>query len=79
MPWREQRRVCSIAVAAARQRAVDLAVAEPWDIAQLSLERRSGEAICLWDSFLNMNFVLDVYIYIYISNIYTLHVMNLIL
>ena len=40
MPWREQRRVCSIAVAAARQRAVDLAVAEPWDIAELSLERR---------------------------------------
>ena len=39
MPWREQRRVCSIAVAAARQRAVDLAVAEPWDIAELSLER----------------------------------------
>ena len=43
MPLREQRRVCSMAVAAARQRAVDLAVAQPSvsiaDIAELPLER----------------------------------------
>ena len=40
---REQRRVCSMAVAAARQRGVDLAVAKPSDIAdiaELPLERR---------------------------------------
>ena len=38
MPTREQRRVCSMAVAAARQHAVDLGVAKP-DIAALSLQR----------------------------------------
>ena len=45
MPWREQRRVCSIAVAAARQRAVDLAVAEPWDIAELSFGKATPEFV----------------------------------
>ena len=47
MPLREQRRVCSMAVAAARQRAVDLAVAQPSDIAdiaELPLERRRSAA-----------------------------------
>lgn len=41
MPLREQRRVCSMAVAAARQHAVDLAVApsDIADIAELPLER----------------------------------------
>lgn len=45
MPMREQRRVKSIALAAARQHAVDLAVARPEDLADLPLERPALTAV----------------------------------